>query len=570
MSKMPLEFEAEMEETYDSLISLIENNQGRLCLIIVGCDQVRLRERVIERYERDAKEVKIRPYRIMLGSEPSVRAGLDRTFSQEAYLQEGGEAVFSVLGADTLLRVKLRDEDEQSEIEKFFGYLQWTREGMREFRYPIVLWVSIRILRDMGRRAPDFWSWRKASFQFGEEDERLAAISREPIGVSNSFQDEGEFFPPLDELLQELKELQKRDPDSPNLPTLYSKIAKLYTDRIRSGESKDLKFERSTAIEYFEKAIDGMRAIGEDIEYVDNLNSLGSLLMDQCNFTEAAGIFQTALEFSQSNNLQLYVAESLMGIGGIYQCISDYEEAINCYRQSLEIYRDLGREIKIAECLHNLGNSFGTLEKHQKTIDYYSQSIEISRANGNRRNEAASLTNLGHCYSSIGQHEKAIAIIEQALSTHREFKDRLFEIVSLKNLGFAHNAIGNPQKTFDYYKEAVCISQMVGERYQEADALFCMAQALAKLDRSFEALQTYQQAQTIFEEISLKYKIKECKDVIRQLNRVVPAQSIRANPTPEIPKRQSKKKSISQDEKVFFGFTAGITIALLIWWFARR
>jgi hypothetical protein len=135
MSQNPLEFEEETEAIYESLISLIENSQGQLAPIVVGCDEERLRERVIERYEREAKSAKVQPYRVMLGAEPSLRAGLAEVVEREVYLQEGGEAVFTVLGANTLLWVKLRDEDTQSEIEKFYGYLQWTREGLREFRY---------------------------------------------------------------------------------------------------------------------------------------------------------------------------------------------------------------------------------------------------------------------------------------------------------------------------------------------------------------------------------------------------------------------------------------------------
>ena len=524
MSKIPLEFEAEMEETYDSLISLIENNQGRLCLIIVGCDEVRLRERVIERYEREAKAVKIRPYRIMLGSEPSVRAGLDRTFSQETYLQEGGEAVFSVLGADTLLRVKLRDEDQQSEIEKFFGYLQWTREGMREFRCPVVLWVSIRILRDIGRRAPDFWSWRKASFQFGEEDERLAAISKEPIEVSNSSQEEDEFLPPLDELLQELQELQDRDQDSPNLPTLYSQIAKVYARRIDTGESKDLTFDRSAAIEYFEKAIEALRAIGENIRYVDNLIDLGDFLTRQSDFTKATYIFHRALEVSQVNNLISNRGSALSGLGTMYYYLCNYEQAINFEEQSLEIYLALDRKDKMAICLHNLGNAYYSLEDYRKAIEYYLQSIEIENVLDNQRCKAKTLTNLGSCYSGIGEYKKAIAILEQAILIHQKFKNCEFEATSLISLGYIYTAIGNPQEAFDYSKEALDISQMIGDRRSEANTLFFMAGVLTTLDRPFEAVQTYEKAQNIFEEIPLEYKVKECEGAIRQVSRFIPVQ----------------------------------------------
>jgi tetratricopeptide (TPR) repeat protein len=284
MLQNPLEFEEETEAIYDSLISLI----------VVGCDEVRLRERVIERYEREAKVAGVEPYRVMLGVEPSLRAGLEQVVERETHLQDGGEAVFTVLGANTLLRVKLREEEAQSEVEKFYGYLQWTREGLRAFRYPIVLWVSIRMLREMSRRAPDFWSWRKASFQFGIEDQRLASISREPIEASSDVTTD-EPLPPLDELLQELEELKVRSPDSPNLPTLYSKIGKVYAQQIERGESKDLEADRTAAIDYFEKAIEGMRAIGNFEGEADNLYGLGCFLKDRSEFTDAFEVYQRYL-----------------------------------------------------------------------------------------------------------------------------------------------------------------------------------------------------------------------------------------------------------------------------------
>ncbi len=66
---------AHNEETYDQLISLIENTQGRLAPILVACDDLQLRQRIVQRYEAEARQVKIRPYRIELGQEPSLRAG---------------------------------------------------------------------------------------------------------------------------------------------------------------------------------------------------------------------------------------------------------------------------------------------------------------------------------------------------------------------------------------------------------------------------------------------------------------------------------------------------------------
>ena len=44
----------------------------------------------------------------------------------------------------------------------------------------------------------------------------------------------------------------------------YLQHSIIYAKRVRTGEAEYLAFEQSAAIEYFEKAIEGIRAIGND------------------------------------------------------------------------------------------------------------------------------------------------------------------------------------------------------------------------------------------------------------------------------------------------------------------
>ncbi|MDA0673183.1 MAG: hypothetical protein O3C67_05695 [Cyanobacteria bacterium] len=243
-------------QTYETLISLIENSQGRLAPIIVACDDWELRQRLIDKYELEARQAKIRPYRVKLGQEPSVRAALVRLKAEHDHLQRGGEAVFTITGAEVLLRVTLKPEDEQSELDKFFGYLQWTREGLREFRYPIVLWVTYRILKEMNRRAPDFWSWRKAVLRFATETEAArsaaALLSPPPSSIAPPSND---FLPPLDELQAEIQQLEVTAPESPSLATMYDQLGRVYANRIESGKAANLESEQAAAIAAFQSAI---------------------------------------------------------------------------------------------------------------------------------------------------------------------------------------------------------------------------------------------------------------------------------------------------------------------------
>jgi tetratricopeptide (TPR) repeat protein len=387
----------------------------------------------------------------------------------------------------------------------------------------------------------------------------LAAINREQIEASRDLT-EDEPLPPLDELLQELEELKTRSPDSPNLSTLCSKIGRVYEHRIETGESKDLEADRSATIDYFEKAIEGMRAIKNDEGEADNLISLGSFLSSQSRFKDAIEVFHQSIEVSQANNLKLSIARAYQGLGNVGRCLRNPQTMINYHIQALTLFQELEDRRNIAIELHNIGVSYYELNDYQKSIDYHSQSMEMRKAIGDRKGEAIEICALGSNYCAIGQYQKAVAFLEQALPTLKEFKNRLFEQSTLLNLGVANTALGLPQKGLEFYQQALEISQAIGNREWEAGCLFCMADAIAKLDGPFEALVTYQKAQAIFEEIPLEREVENCKNAIRSLNKIIPVQS---TPFPDIPKR--KKKSMSREDRIYLGFVMGVAIVLLVW-----
>jgi hypothetical protein len=95
----------------------------------------------------------------------SLRYALKQLIEHEPELQAGHPAVVTVQGIETLLSVRL--DAPQSQQERFFGYLQWTREALRQFSFPVVLWMTGPVLIQLARQAPDFWSWRGGVFWFG-------------------------------------------------------------------------------------------------------------------------------------------------------------------------------------------------------------------------------------------------------------------------------------------------------------------------------------------------------------------------------------------------------------------
>ena len=154
------------EESYESLVAVIEASQGILSLLIASCEPGSFQEQLIEHYESELAP-EIHCYRVRLNqSEPSLTAALRQLVQGKPELQSSkASVVITVTGIADLLTMPVRETDEKSAFAKIFGFLQWTREGLRAFPYPIVLWVTPKILRQISMAAPDFWSWRNGVFR---------------------------------------------------------------------------------------------------------------------------------------------------------------------------------------------------------------------------------------------------------------------------------------------------------------------------------------------------------------------------------------------------------------------
>ncbi len=400
------------EDAYENLISLIENNQNLLSLIIVSCDDLTLRQEIIGRYEREARLDNIQAKRIVLGTEPSLKAGLVRL-----ELPPEARVVITVTGSELLLRVKTRSSDAQSDLEKFFGYLQWTREGLRKFQYPIVLWITSTILLEMSLRAKDFWSWRKAVLKFTSDavTQVLSAKREDPtalasgqVSVSRMDRDDDDFIPPPAEILLEISKLATRDPKSANLAALYAKLAEIYTKRIARGEAENLEEEAQQAIDAYQQAIDHYRKHNKKSALSSTLTEFGNFLYSQSRYKEAIDFHQQSLEIDREIGNRQGEAASLGNLGSAYRVLGEYQRAIDFYQQSLEIKREIGDRNGEADFLDNLGNAYQSLGEYQRAIDFYQQSLEIKREIGDLHGEANSLGHLGSAYQSLGEYQRAI------------------------------------------------------------------------------------------------------------------------------------------------------------------
>jgi tetratricopeptide (TPR) repeat protein len=468
------------EREYEGLIVSLEANQERLNILICVCDQEKLREQIIDRYSKEL-EAAIPCYRIDLDQkEPSLRAAIASLVSRKPELLQSKNAVITTTGVEKLHSIEWQRE--KSELDKFFGYLQWTREGLREFPYSIVLWVTSTVEVNLRKKSPDFWSWRKGVFRFISPPSNFLPC-QEFLPILQSFDeitiDKDIPFISKEDLLELIEQIEvNKGNKEPRLASLYASLAKIYNLRLLSRRQlADYRQEQDLAIEYYQKAIDLQKELNLELDLVASLNSLA----------------------------------------GIYYSLGEYQKAIEFYQQSLAIFQRIGDRWREADSYNNLGNAYRFRGEYQKAIEFYQHSLAIKREISDIRGVAYCYNNLGNIYNYLGEYQKAIEFHQQSLAIKREISDITGEAYSYLGLGNVYDSLGEYQKAIEFYQQSLEIFQEMECIIGEPKTLFNLGLTYYKLKRIAEAKEAILQARELYQALGLAAGVQDCDQAIRQL-----------------------------------------------------
>ncbi|MEG4406363.1 tetratricopeptide repeat protein [Microcoleus sp. MON2_D5] len=415
------------QDNYEDLLVSIEAGKDILNLLIAVCDDSDCRDRLISDYEAEL-EPDIRRYRVELArGEPSLRSAIANLVEQEAYLQQRGKAVITVTGVEKLRFFKQLGES-RSEQEVFFGYLQWTREALREFPFSIVLWVTRQIEILISNESPDFWSWRKGVFRF--DTKKTAAVPKTEFEPFRSLVEEDDREPPSLIPLEDLQDLiarteQKKGLEDPCLASLYASMGKIYDRRIESGECENFQQEYELAIEYFKKAIALQQELDVELELSSSLSYLAELYKSQGRYSEAEPLYLQALEIDRRSLPEDHpgLATHLNNLAELYRHQGRYSEAEPLYLQAVEIdRRSLPKDHpSLAIRLNNLAGLYRSQGRYSEAEPLYLQVVEIDRRSlpEDHPSLATHLNNLAGLYRSQGRYSEAEPLCLQAVEILR-------------------------------------------------------------------------------------------------------------------------------------------------------
>jgi tetratricopeptide (TPR) repeat protein len=435
------------EVNFLDLLVAIETSNKHLSLLLAVCDRDRLRNSLTERYEQELASEGIKSYRVMIDrQEPSLFAAINQLVEAEPYLQAGNPAVITVEGVVSLS--SFASEGERSPVDKFLGYLQWTREGMRQFAFPIVIWVTEHIHNEISRKAQDFYSWRQGVFFFEAiQEEPIVPIDVEPIDLQDPESDDLDL--PIDELLVYIAQREADGQEDASLATFYTLLAKAY--------KRDNQIDQ--AISTWQKAIALQEKLNLSLELATSLNELGFLYHYQGKYGEVEPLYLRSLKIREQYLGADHpdVANSLNNLAELYRGQGKYSEAEPIFVRSIEIKKQqLGAEHpSVAITLNNLAALYYSQRKYSEAEPLYLRSLKIreQQLGAEHPDVATALSNLAELYRVQGKYSEAEPLIVRSLEIREQ------------QLGSEHPDVANSLNNLAafYYSQG---------KYSEAEPLF--------------------------------------------------------------------------------------------------
>ena len=457
----------ENANVYDRLVVSLEAGLGTLQILLAVCDNSALKQEVIRRYESELEAEGVRVYRLALNlEEPSLLQALI-----DGKIEKNQQAIATVLGAEKLSNL---GADNRERLDSFLGYLQWTREALRGYPLPIVLWLPSAVLVEVAQKAPDFWSWRSGgTFQFGfaKLDLPIDEAGKDPIFKPIDNPQKSSSVLSIKQLEASLAEaLTTWGEDSANIEPVYAQLGKLYANRVSNGETDDRERETVLAETYLMRAIDLQKRYKRKSDQTYSLNSLAYMYRFLGYWNKAQALYQESLQLRQELKDRKGIAHIWRQLGYIENRKGNWDAAESFYRKCLAVEEELDDLTGMAESLGLLGIIESKRGNWDAAESLYRQSLQLRTELDDRVGIASSWGALGDIERNRGNWDAAESLYRQYLQVCTELGDRAGMAESWGVLGDIERNRGNWDAAESLYRQYLQVCTELGDRAGMAES----------------------------------------------------------------------------------------------------
>jgi CHAT domain-containing protein/tetratricopeptide (TPR) repeat protein len=268
------------------------------------------------------------------------------------------------------------------------------------------------------------------------------------------------------------------------------------------GDIYELLSEHERALSSYARALLLFRQTRDRKAESRTLNAIGAVYVERGENHRALETCDHALKGSRSAGDPWGEAEALHCMGNVHWSFNDIPSALQLLNQALDLRRSVNDRRGEADTLLLLGYTDHARKEVGQARGLYEQSLRLWSEIGDLQGRAKTLLALGHLLNDQGERQEALSLYDECRSLFHRMGDRIGENSALHGIAFVYFAMGDKEKAIGCYQEALQMSKKLRDAEGEATALRYLGEIHRELGNYDESLQCSQQAIFIFRTMS--------------------------------------------------------------------
>lgn len=251
------------------------------------------------------------------------------------------------------------------------------------------------------------------------------------------------------------------------------------------GRAELRKTNLSSAARHFEHAYSIYSELGDSINMVRTLGSIGTIQVEWGMYFEAISMLKRALGISERNNYNYLTSRLLNNIGLAAHKNKEYSLALKYYHSALEYKLKDEDQNGLANTYTNIGEIYTEINDPTNAWLFINKGLNIRQLIKDQRGIAQSYFSLGKYYHQTEDIQKAIDYVEKAINLSHQENDRYNETYATSFLGELYMSNNQPVLALETWNIAIDLSKQLKLNILEKDLYSKVTQQLLA-DKKFE------------------------------------------------------------------------------------
>ncbi len=258
------------------------------------------------------------------------------------------------------------------------------------------------------------------------------------------------------------------------------------------------------------KLAEWLSTLPENIIYTNpNILSIkASIAVIQGSLQEGKDLLDKVIHIQQNHHETLALADNLIRRSAALRILGQYPSAMEDADAAIKI---LGTEpqktAQYSEALRAKAANLLQTGCLNDALEFYNQALEISQKNDREEDTARILVEMGAVFERLGKYSLAENAYRKSIAYWHSIGDSIWQPTILNNLGVVQHLCGDFANSFLNFEKAMHYAQITGNRRMEGYSLASIADLYKDLDASQEAMDAYQQAFILAQQVEDQYLI---------------------------------------------------------------